>query len=100
MYTHTHTHTHTHSKTQRKKDSLSLRNKREKAVGGSNSYTHMHTHTHTHTYSRKDAQTEENSIRLLWRAEGDEARSSKRGGGMSKFQNSKKGSRTPREVRR
>ena len=61
----------------------SLRNKREKAAGEAAA---THTHTHTHTHSRNYAQTEQNSIRLLWRAEGDEARGSKRAGSkVSKF---------------
>ena len=82
MYTHTHI--HTHSETQRKKDHPLLKPQKQEreSCRGSSSYTHTHTHTHSRNY----AQTEQNSIRLLWRAEGDEARGSKRAGSkVSKF---------------
>ena len=79
---HTCTHTHTHIVRHRERKTTphpSLRNKREKATGEAAA-------THTHTHSRNYAQTEQNSIRLLWRAEGDEARGSKRASSkVSKF---------------
>ena len=97
MYTHTHI--HTHSETQRKKDHPLLKPQKQEreSCRGSSSYTHTHTHTHTHTAEimHKQSKIRSGSSGELKEMKLEAAREP-----AAKFQNSKKGSRTPREVRR
>ena len=72
----------------------SLRNKREKAAGEA-AATHTHTHTHTAEIMHKQSKIRSGSSGELKEMKLEAAREP-----AAKFQNSKKGSRTPREVRR
>lgn len=95
--THTHTHSHTHSPTTQQateKEKLYKPQKQERKLRGKQQLR-------VHTQSRNDAQTERNSIRLLWRTEGDEVRGSKRGGGTARsLKIRRRGAEPPREARR
>ena len=93
MYTHTHTHTHIVRHRERKTTpNPSLRNKREKAAGEAAA---THTHTHTAEIMHKQSKIRSGSSGELKEMKLEAAREP-----AAKFQNSKKGSRTPREVRR
>jgi len=70
----------------------SLRNKREKAAGEAAA---THTHTHTAEIMHKQSKIRSGSSGELKEMKLEAAREP-----AAKFQNSKKGSRTPREVRR
>ena len=93
--THVHTHTYTHSETQRKKDHPPPKPQKQEreSYRGSSSYTH--THTHTAEIMHKQSKIRSGSSGELKEMKLEAAREP-----AAKFQNSKKGSRTPREVRR
>ena len=93
MYTHTHTHIVRHRE-RKTTPHPSLRNKREKATGEA-AATHTHTHTHTAEIMHKQSKIRSGSSGELKEMKLEAAREP-----AAKFQNSKKGSRTPREVRR
>ena len=96
-HTCTHTHTYTHIVRHRERKTTpysSLRNKREKAAGEA-AATHTHTHTHTAEIMHKQSKIRSGSSGELKEMKLEAAREP-----AAKFQNSKKGRRTPREVRR